>query len=84
MGHAGHSELYQQCLIEFAFTHPTMMNHFKFMSHQKICYLAAFLAALDATEDSPELLGAIGIGMFYIIISNFKLSFSPTYYNFLN
>ena len=84
MGHAGHSELYQQCLIEFAFTHPAMMNHFKFMSHQKICYLAAFLAALDATEVSPELLGAIGIGMFYIIISNFKLSFSPTYYNFLN
>ena len=82
MGHAGHSELYQQCLIEFAFTHPTMMNHFKFMSHQKICYLAAFLAALDATEDSPELLGAIGIGMLHI--SNFKLSFSPTYYNFLS
>ena len=72
MGHAGHLELYQQCLIEFAFTHPTMMNHFKFMSHQKICYLAAFLAALDATEDSPELLGAIGIGVFYIFrTSNF-------------
>ena len=72
MGHAGHSELYQQCLIEFAFTHPTMMNHFKFMSHRKICYLAAFLAVLDATEDSPELLGAIGIGMFYIFqTSNF-------------
>ena len=72
MGHAGHSELYQQCQIEFAFTHPTMTNPFKFMSPQKICYLAVFLAALDATEDSLELLGAIGIGMFY-----FKLSFLP-------
>ena len=74
MDHAGHSELYLQCLIEFAFTHPTMMNHFKFMSHRKICYLAAFLAVLDATEDSPELLGAIGIGMFQI--SNFLFHLS--------
>ena len=39
------------------------------MSHLKICYLAVFLAALDATEDSQELLGAIGIGMFQF--SNF-------------
>ena len=62
MGHAGPSELYQQCQIEFAFTHQTMMSHFKFTSHLKICYLAVFLAALDAMEDSLELLGAIGIG----------------------